>query len=163
MYMCTQGGVGEGQAYDSTQATHRRGMWFKRQTGQDRYLDTPAQGESQSSNLMRCFSSRWCNTDAIWKYYLSRLPWRFFVHPKMGFFSVNKEVFPIGICLRGPIRGTGSDGKLNLLLNLPLVDICCISAVGFYQNLVQPDTIAFITSLYEINRIIKEKEALDRI
>jgi len=34
----------------------------------------------------------------------------------MGFFSINKEVFPIGICLRGPIRGTGSDGKLNLLL-----------------------------------------------
>jgi len=34
----------------------------------------------------------------------------------MGFFSVNKEVFPIGICLRGPIRGTKSDGKLNLLL-----------------------------------------------
>jgi len=36
----------------------------------------------------------------------------------MGFFSINKEVFPIGICLRGPIRGTRLDGKLNLLLLL---------------------------------------------
>ncbi len=33
----------------------------------------------------------------------------------MGFFSVNKEVFPIGISLCGPIRGTRSDGKLNLI------------------------------------------------
>ena len=40
------------------------------------------------------------------------------------------------------------------------VDICCISAVGFYRNLVQPDTVAFTTSLYEIDRLIKEKEAL---
>jgi len=38
----------------------------------------------------------------------------------MGFFSVNKEVFPIGICLRGPIRGTRLDGKLNLLLLINL-------------------------------------------
>ena len=38
------------------------------------------------------------------------------------------------------------------------VDIYYISAVGFYQNLVQPNTVAFLTSLYEINRIIKEKE-----
>jgi len=44
-------------------------------------------------------------------------------------------------------------------MDLPLVDICCISAVGFYQNLVQPNTIAFITSLYEINRMLKEKES----
>jgi len=26
-------------------------LWFKWQTGQDRHLDTPAQGESQSSKL----------------------------------------------------------------------------------------------------------------
>jgi len=44
-------------------------------------------------------------------------------------------------------------------MDLPLVDICCIGAVGFYRNLVQPDTIAFTTSLYEIDRIIKEKES----
>ena len=49
-------------------------------------------------------------------YYLSRFPWRFFVHPKMGFFSVYMEVFPIGISLRVRIRGTRSDGKLNLIL-----------------------------------------------
>jgi len=39
----------------------------------------------------------------------------------MGFFSINKEVFPIGIYLRGPIRGTGLDGKLNLLLFKELI------------------------------------------
>src|SRR6266702_4132440 len=53
--------------------------------------------------------------NAIWKYYLLHFLWRFFVHLKMGFFSVNKEVFPIGISLCGPIRGTRSDGKLNLI------------------------------------------------
>jgi hypothetical protein len=45
-------------------------------------------------------------------------------------------------------------------MDLPLVNICCISAVGFYYNLVQPNTIAFTTSLYEINQMIKEKESL---
>ena len=44
--------------------------------------------------------------------------------------------------------------------DLPPVDICCIGAVGFYRNLVQPDTVAFTTSLYEIDRIIEEKETL---
>ena len=34
----------------------------------------------------------------------------------MGFFSVNIEVFPIGISLRVRIRGTRSDGKLNLII-----------------------------------------------
>ena len=43
--------------------------------------------------------------------------------------------------------------------NLPPVNICYISAVGFYRNLVQPNTITFITSLYEINQILKEKES----
>jgi len=47
--------------------------------------------------------------------------------------------------------------------DLPPVDVCYISAVGFYRNLVQPNTIAFITSLYKIDWIIKEKEALDCI
>jgi len=37
------------------------------------------------------------------------------------------------------------------LIDFPLVNICHIGAVGFYQNLVQFNTIAFITSLYEIN------------
>jgi hypothetical protein len=41
-----------------------------------------------------------------------------------------------------------------------LIDVCCIGAIGFYYNLVQPDTITFITSLYEIDQIIKEKESL---
>ena len=46
------------------------------------------------------------------------------------------------------------------LTNFPPINICCIGAVGFYQNLAQPNTIAFITSLYKINQLIKEKEAL---
>jgi len=37
------------------------------------------------------------------------------------------------------------------LMNLPSVNICYIGAVGFYWNLVQPDIIAFTTSLYEID------------
>jgi hypothetical protein len=39
------------------------------------------------------------------------------------------------------------------------VNICCIGAIGFYWNLVQPDTVAFTTSLYEIDRIIEDKES----
>src|SRR6266700_7924028 len=46
------------------------------------------------------------------------------------------------------------------LIDLPPIDIYYISAVGFYRNLVQPNTIAFITSLYEIDKLIEEKEAL---
>src|SRR6266581_7130161 len=46
------------------------------------------------------------------------------------------------------------------LTDLPPSDIYYIGAVGFYQNLVQPDTIAFTTSLYKINKLIEEKEAL---
>ena len=45
-------------------------------------------------------------------------------------------------------------------IGLLLVNICCISVIGFYQNLIQPNTVAFITSLYKINQIIKDKEAL---
>src|SRR6266702_1480207 len=44
--------------------------------------------------------------------------------------------------------------------DLPPIDIYYISAVGFYQNLVQFNTVAFITSLYKINKLIEEKEAL---
>jgi len=45
-------------------------------------------------------------------------------------------------------------------INLSLVNICCINTIGFYQNLKRPNTITFITSLYKINWIIKDKEAL---
>ena len=31
------------------------------------------------------------------------------------------------------------------------IQVTHISAVGFYQNLVQPNTITFTTSLYKIN------------
>jgi len=40
------------------------------------------------------------------------------------------------------------------------VDICYINAIKFYQNLVQFNTVAFMTNLYEINQLIKEKEIL---
>jgi hypothetical protein len=42
--------------------------------------------------------------------------------------------------------------------DLPLVDIYCIGAVGFLRNLRQLDTVAFTTSLYEIDQIIQDKE-----
>jgi len=44
-------------------------------------------------------------------------------------------------------------------MDLPPVNICYIGAVGFYWNLVQPNTITFTTSLYEINRLIEEKKS----
>ena len=47
---------------------------------------------------------------------------------------------------------------IKKLMDLLLVDICYINAVGFYWNLVQLDTIAFTTSLYKINQMIKEKK-----
>src|SRR5438045_9423805 len=48
---------------------------------------------------------------------------------------------------------------INHLTNLPPVDIYCIGAVGFYQTLIKSDTESFVTSLYEIDQIIEEKEA----
>jgi hypothetical protein len=38
------------------------------------------------------------------------------------------------------------------------VDIYCIGAVGFYQTLIKLDTTPFVTSLYEIDWIIEQKE-----
>ena len=46
------------------------------------------------------------------------------------------------------------------LTDLLPVDIYYIGTIGFYWNLVQPDTITFITSLYKIDQIIEEKETL---
>src|SRR5436189_4918383 len=42
--------------------------------------------------------------------------------------------------------------------SLPPVDIYCIGAVGFYWTLIKPDATPFITSLYEIDRLIEQKE-----
>ena len=41
--------------------------------------------------------------------------------------------------------------------NLPPIDIAMIGAVGFHRNLRKEGNVAFITSLYEIDRIIEEK------
>ena len=49
------------------------------------------------------------------------------------------------------LQNTAQQTAIKKFTDLPPVDICYISAVGFYQNLVQFNTIAFITSLYEIN------------
>ena len=59
-------------------------------------------------------------------------------------------------------RPQNMDWKLAVkkLTDLPPINICYINAIGFYQNLVQPDTVTFTTSLYKINKLIKEKEAL---
>jgi len=48
-------------------------------------------------------------------------------------------------------QNTVQQMAIKKLMDLPPVDICYISAVGFYQNLVQPDTIVFVTSLYKID------------
>ena len=41
---------------------------------------------------------------------------------------------------------------------LPKIDITIIRAVRFYYNLMCPKNTFFVTSLYEIDQIIKEKE-----
>jgi hypothetical protein len=38
------------------------------------------------------------------------------------------------------------------------VDIYYIGAVGFYRTLIKPDVTPFVTSLYEIDWIIEQKE-----
>jgi hypothetical protein len=53
-----------------------------------------------------------------------------------------------------PIRPT----KVRQLENLPHIDIYCISPTGFYQATRQPDATVFITSLYEIDQMIEDKE-----
>ena len=40
----------------------------------------------------------------------------------------------------------------------PTVDIAAISAIAFYFNIYRKDNKVFITSLYEIDRIINERE-----
>ena len=40
----------------------------------------------------------------------------------------------------------------------PIVDIAAISAIGFHFNIYRKDNEVFTTSLYEIDRIINEKE-----
>jgi hypothetical protein len=57
-------------------------------------------------------------------------------------------------------QSTARRTAVKRLTNLLPVDICCIGAVGFYRNLVQPNTVIFTTSLYKIDRLIKEKETL---
>ena len=39
-----------------------------------------------------------------------------------------------------------------------MVDIAAISAIAFYFNIYRKDSEVFITSLYEINRIINKRE-----
>ena len=58
------------------------------------------------------------------------------------------------------LQNTVQQTTVKKLMDLPPVDICYIGTVGFYWNLVQPDTIAFTTNLYKIDQIIEEKEIL---
>jgi hypothetical protein len=46
-----------------------------------------------------------------------------------------------------------------IVKSLLLVDIYYISIISFYQTFVKTDIILFITSLYKIDQIIKEKKA----
>ena len=46
----------------------------------------------------------------------------------------------------------------KILAQLASVDIYCIGAVGFHRTLAKSDAQPFVTSLYKINQIIKEKE-----
>ena len=53
-------------------------------------------------------------------------------------------------------------GRLHhiTLKTLPMVDIAQISAVGFHFNIHLLDNKVFSTTIYKINLLIKEKEAL---
>ena len=57
-------------------------------------------------------------------------------------------------------QNTAQRTAIKKLTNLLPINICCIGTIGFYWNLAQPDTVAFTISLYKINQLIKEKEAL---
>ena len=46
---------------------------------------------------------------------------------------------------------TAQRTAVKKLTNLPPINICYIGAIGFYQNLVQPNTVTFTTSLYKLN------------
>jgi hypothetical protein len=43
--------------------------------------------------------------------------------------------------------------------NLPSIDIAMIGAAGYHRNLRKEGTVPFVTSLYEIDRLIDEKQA----
>ena len=57
-------------------------------------------------------------------------------------------------------QNTAQKPAIKKPMDLPHIDIYYINTIGFHQNLVQPNTIAFTTSLYKLNRLIEEKEAL---
>lgn len=38
------------------------------------------------------------------------------------------------------------------------MDIYCIGAISFYRTLIKPNVTPFVTSLYEIDQIIEQKE-----
>jgi hypothetical protein len=44
------------------------------------------------------------------------------------------------------------------LKNLPSLDIYAISAVGFFYNIKLPDSVTFVTSIYEVDSLIRKKE-----
>ena len=48
--------------------------------------------------------------------------------------------------------------RAKQLQDLPHVDIYCIGLAGFNRAAKQLDTTVFITSLYEIDRMIEDKE-----
>ena len=56
------------------------------------------------------------------------------------------------------LQNTAQQMAVKKPMDLPPIDICYVNAIGFYWNLVQPDTVAFMTSLYKINQLIEEKE-----
>ena len=45
--------------------------------------------------------------------------------------------------------------------DLPDVDICLLGPVGFYRNMIQPETEVFTSSLYEIDQMLDCKQSLE--
>lgn len=41
--------------------------------------------------------------------------------------------------------------------NLPVIDICALGPVGFYRSLKAPESVTFVTSLYEIDAMIQDR------
>jgi transposase InsO family protein len=58
-------------------------------------------------------------------------------------------------------RNTHADWTRQRRRDLLQIDIAEISAVGFHFNMYRKDNEVFVTSLYEIDRIISEKETLE--
>jgi hypothetical protein len=57
-----------------------------------------------------------------------------------------------------PPLGTKKPGIKTSLINLPKIDIAVVGAAAFHYHIRRKDIEVFITSLYEIDRLIESRK-----